>query len=173
MTKFAVVSAALGLLIYAFFLCVSIRKFGLRRSYSSFAPYWKEEVKIHNVNLWSLVTIVSAILLAFGMIEVGSGSNFQFLGFLTPVYLVVVALTPEYQTNIGQRIAHLLFTYLCVIGFLLYLCFVLRLGTLLIAPAIVFLAIGFASQSLRVCGILWLEQVLFLTAFLVPLIPAA
>lgn len=170
MFGFCITCSILAFIIYAGFVCMSIRLFGMQKSYSSFAPYWGSAFPIHNVNLWSAATVVTALLLIPAYIQVGEGTGFQFLGFLVPLYLCIVAFTPEYQTNKTQGIVHIIFTCLCAAGFLFYTVAILHVWKLLIFTTALMLYNALASKTLKSCLVFWLEEILLLAAIILPLL---
>ena len=177
MTAFSIVSAIVSLLILAAFIVLSVKRFGWRLSYSKYAKCWDEAVHIHNVNLWSAVTIVAAILLCFGTIEAGSGSNLQFLGFMAPVYLAVVAFTPRYEgredddeadkrISRNQRITHYVGTAICAVTALLWL--ILTLDSRWWLPIASFSAAAAAAvctKTVRKSYVFWLEMAMFAAVY--------
>ena len=64
------------------FIGAGIIRFGLLRSYSSYSSKWGEAVPMNNMNLWSIVTFVAAFMLCPALLELGTASLWQFLGFL-------------------------------------------------------------------------------------------
>lgn len=86
---------------------VSIKKYGLLSCYSAYGPEWDaERKKYYDINIWSLITVATAFLIVPPMIERGNGNPWQFLGFIAPVYLFLVGLTPHYLTNKIEGIIH-------------------------------------------------------------------
>ena len=160
--------------ILASFIGLSVGKFGLQRSYSAYAKLWKEFLPIHNVNIWSAVTIVVAIMQLIPMLTTLEGSALQFVSFLTPCYLIAVACTPNYQSNKSQKIAHYIFTICCAVGFLIYVCAGLHLWWV---PVTVYggfvLLLALPTKTPVSSLILWIECALFSTAHIVELIPGA
>jgi len=180
MTTFALVTTILSIVILTGFVALGIRKFGLQPSYSAYAPKWKKAVPIHNVNLWSLVTIIVAILFMFGMIEAGAGSPWQFLGFLSPAYLVLVALTPlkdeedekdesseeVKKDNKRKRITHVVGAILCSVATVAWLILVAH--KIWLAPIALYIpfCFGFASRSCKSSATLWSELALFIAGYI-------
>lgn len=161
----------IALVILAVFIAVGIRLFGLQKSYSAYAPLWAERFKIHNVNLWSLVTTVVALLLVPPMIELSANTPWQPLCFFLPLYLVVVAMTPRYQTDRTQYIIHMVGTFLCAAGFVVYMSFGLKLWYVpLVAAAAFIFFLGLPTRSLKESWKLWLECALFACPFYILLI---
>lgn len=163
-----------SLIILGGFIVISVRLFGLQKSYSSYAARWKEKYPIKNMNLWSIVTIVVAFLQLIPMITSLEGSMIQFVAFLVPCYLVAVALTPNYQEDRRQKIWHYIFTALCASGFIVYVAAGLHLWWL--TPAVIayfFFFYAFPSRTIITSAVLWLECALFATAHIVELIPGS
>ena len=165
MSAFAISTCIASLAIFAGWLALSIHKFGWLSSYSAYAAKWNEALKINGAHIWSIVTVVVAILLAFSTIEAGDESPLQFLGFFAPIYLIVVALTPEYEEKPNQRIIHNVGATLCVICTILWLVFALRVWySLPIAIALCGLA-AYLTKTLKSSYGLWLEIAVFVAVY--------
>lgn len=165
MIPFTLVTTLLSMLILGVFIILGVRKFGTKFSYSTYAPLWGEEYPIHNVNLWSAMTTVAALLLVPGLIERASNSPIQFFGFLAPLYLVVVAMTPEYRTKKIQGIVHVAASLVCAVAFLAYCIFGLHMWYV---PAIfvsLFALVALATNTEKTSWVLWLECALFSSAY--------
>lgn len=133
MTTFALISTSIGFVLYAAFVALSVAKFRWQRSYSYYAHLWTERYPINReTHLWSIVTVVVALCLAPAMIQLGKDNPWQFLGFFAPVYLMVVAFTPEYlelpdddektkAKRKRQRRIHFIGTALCAVVSLVWL----------------------------------------------------
>lgn len=148
------------------FIGIGVSKFGILESYSGYAPKWDKAVPIKNMNLWSIVTLVAAFLICPVMLELATGSVWQFLGFLTPVYLVVVALTPKFSTDRKQFIIHLVASILCFIGGLCWVLFIMKSVMIFIISLIFILALSLFTDTFRKSVIFWLEMVMFLSVYL-------
>ena len=164
-----IIIAIVAFALYYSFVCVGIRLFGMQKSYSSFAHLWKEKVPIHNMNLWSIVTMVTAMLLVPVYIELGAGTAWQFLGFLAPVWLGVVACTPDYLTNKTQRLVHIIATCFCATGFFAYAIFVLGAWPVILLSLLMMLYLAITSSTLKEDYIFWGEMVLLFSAFVIPI----
>lgn len=166
MTTFTIVTAIASLLILAGFSALSIYRFGWRLAYSSYSSKWAEAVPLHNLNIWSLVTFFVAILLMPAMIEVGDGNALQFLGFFAPLYLLVAAFTPKWETDKKQNRIHLIGTILCSavsvawIIFVTHHWWVMPIG--LVASAIP----AYFTKTYKKSLVFWLEMALFTAVYL-------
>lgn len=56
--------------------------------------------------LWSYVIFIAAMLLVPPMLELTAGKMLQFVAFLAPVSLFLVAITPRWATSNGQYWVH-------------------------------------------------------------------
>jgi len=129
----------LSFLILAAFVGVSISKTReIPESYSSLYYSYKDS----RIKLFSLVTCFVAGLLLPPMIEAGEGSNWQFLGFFTPVYLVMVALAPDYKAGGRVALIHTIGASLCAVASLGWL---IALGVWWIP--IIFVVIGLMAMG--------------------------
>lgn len=165
MTTFSLVTTILAIVIFVGFVAISVRKFGWQRSYSAYAAKWTGAVPIDNhTHLWSIVTIVVAILLAFGMIEQGEGHPLQFLGFFAPIYLIIVGFTPEYQTVKKQRIIHIVGTILCALCAIIW-TYMAAPAAVLIVPFIAAWIAGIITKTIERSLIFWSEMGMFAAFF--------
>jgi len=71
-----------------------------------------------------MVTIASALLMVPVLLEKSDGSNLQFTGFLAPVALVLVGITPQYNIDKFQWWLHQLGAWLAVLFVVLYMIFI-------------------------------------------------
>ena len=169
MTAFATATAIASFVIFAGFVALGVRKFGWRKSYSDYASKWSEAYPIHNVNLWSFVTVVVALLLFPSMIERGQGNAWQFLGFFAPIYLCIAAFTPRYQTDKTQHRVHVFGAIGCALISLLWLILICKTWWVVLIFA--FLA-WCASYSINVHKenpeygvVFWGEMTMFLSVY--------
>lgn len=170
MTTFSLVTTILALVIFVGFVTFGVVKFGWQKSYSAFAPKWTEAAHIDNhTHLWSIVTIVVAILLAFGMIEQGEGHPIQFLGFFAPIYLIIVGFTPEYQMIKKQQIIHIVGTILCALCAIIW-TYLAAPAAVLIVPFIVAWVAGIVTKTIERSLIFWSEMGMFAAVFAARLI---
>lgn len=176
MTTFSLITTILALVIFVGFVAISVRKFGWLRSYSAYAAKWTEAVPINrHTHLWSIVTVIVALLLACGMLEQGEGHPLQFLGFFAPVYLAIVAFTPEYQDQPGdddkkrQRIIHYIGTILCAAASVAWVWFAGPQGTIFFS-LIAALLLGILTRSINNSLIFWAEMAMFGAVFAARLI---
>jgi hypothetical protein len=149
------------------FIITGIIRFGFLNSYSGYSSKWGEAVPMNNMNLWSIVTIVAAFLIMPGLLEVGALSMWQFLGFLVPVYLIVVALTPDWMTDQGQRKVHVSFALLCMLCGLTWIFLVAKTPLIFSTLLVFILTLGLLSGTLKRALIFWIELLLFLSVYLV------
>lgn len=148
-------------------ICWGVMRFGLLPSYSDYSKRWAKAVPMNNMNLWSVVTAVAALLLTPGLLELGVLSSWQFLGFLTPVYLICVALTPEWKTNPVQRKFHFLFAGLCAIAGLAWLLLVMHAYWVFGIVFIFFVTMAMLTGTIRTSWVFWAEMIMFMSVYLV------
>lgn len=117
------------------------------------------------VNPWSVVTFAVAFIMAPPMIEAGDGSLWQCLGYFAPVYLIVVALTPDWASDRTQLWIHRVGAGLCAVMALMWFVFVRDdLGPVIVSYVAAAVA-GTATRSLRRCITFWLEAGLFVSVY--------
>ena len=165
MTTFSLITTILALVIFVGFVAISVRKFGWLRSYSAYAAKWTEVAQINrHTHLWSIVTVIVALLMACGMLEQGDGHPLQFLGFFAPVYLAIVAFTPEYETNREQHIVHVMGALLCATASVAWLWFAGPQGTIIFSLMVAWL-LGILTRSINSSLIFWAEMAMFGAVF--------
>lgn len=176
MTTFAIVTTIASFVIFAGFVALSVVKFGWQKSYSSYAALWKRAVPLDtHTNLWSIVTVIVALLAAPAMIEMGASSPWQFLGFFAPVYLLVVAFTPEYQDQEGddeetrkmrkkQRIVHYIGTTICATMSVAWMCGAGSVVFIILSLIAAWVA-GIATKTIEKSLIFWAEMGMFLSVY--------
>ena len=159
-----IILTILSLLLLGGFTALSCALFfGVPASYSAFSAEWR--TMYPKTPVWSYVTALAAFLMVPPMIEAGDGSALQFLGFFAPLYLIVVALTPEWDINKRQHIIHTAGAIVCAVLALAWL-FVIR-GHWWVAAGCYVLALGAAlwTKTLRPSLVFWGEVVMFLSVY--------
>lgn len=164
MTGFIILTALSAVLLFGFIL-LGVFKFGLLRSYSSYAARWDKAVPMDNANLWSLVTFAAAALLVPVMIELGTLSALQFLGFLTPLYLMAVSLTPKWASDPTQHKFHVWFAGFCALGGILWTILVAHTLPVLIGALAIVAIVSALTKTVKSSTVFWLEMVMFLTVY--------
>ena len=162
LTLFWFISA---ILLFGFILS-GVAKFGLQHSYSAYAQKWAVEKPLNNANMWSIVTILAAFFVCPILIEFGAGLSWQFLGFLTPVYLIIIGLTPEFETKPVQFWIHFIFSVLCFFGGLGWLFFIMHAGKLVGGVIVFVLTMALMTGTFKTSAVFWTEMVLFLSVYL-------
>lgn len=147
------------------FIGAGVVRFGLLPSYSAYSSKWGQAVPMNNMNLWSVVTFVAAFLLCPALLELGAASMWQFLGFLTPVYLITVSLTPEWQTKLDQYKVHMIAAVLCATGGLGWLIFVMHALKVLGCVFAFIMTMALFSGTAKTSAIFWLEMFMFLSVY--------
>lgn len=148
------------------FIGLGIFQFGLLPSYSAYASKWEEHTPLPNrLNLWSIVTIIAAILLIPAMIEVGEGNYFQFLGFFAPLYLLVVGLTPAYETDARQKRIHICGAIICALFAVIWVAFVAQRWAVFLACSFIMFMAALATQTHKKALLFWGEMALFLSTY--------
>ena len=182
MTTFAFISAIASLVLFAGFVAVSFKRFGILSSYSSYASKWEAAVPLdHGTHLWSAITVIVAVLLVPAMLEVGDESPLQFLGFFAPAYLIVAAVTPDYEYRPGdneydqkrrlrQRIIHFVGAVICAAASVIWVILALRLWYLVPAALVLAGIAAYFTKTYRECYVLWAELAMFAAVYAAVLI---
>ncbi|MBO4924486.1 MAG: hypothetical protein J5382_10250 [Bacteroidales bacterium] len=166
MTTVSLITTLASLALFGGFVGLSVHRFGWRRSYSAYAAKWHEAVPLaSNTHLWSIVTVVVALLLVPALLERGEGDPWQFLGFFAPMYLCFAAFTPEYETDKRQMKIHIIGTSLCAIVSVAWICFVAeRWWTIPVWLVAAWLA-AYATITVKKSWLFWLEMAMFGAAY--------
>ena len=148
------------------FIGLGIFRFGLLPSYSAYASKWTEHVPLPtSLNLWSIVTILAAILLVPAMTSIGEGNYFQFLGFFAPLYLIVVGLTPEYETYRRQKRTHVIGAIICALCAIIWIAFVAQRWAIFLAYSFIMFMTALATQTHKKALIFWGEMAFFFSTY--------
>lgn len=162
--------AILSAVILFSFISSGVIKFGLQNSYSGYSMKWGAKSPINNMNIWSVVTIVAAFLLCPVMLELAAGSIWQFLGFLTPIYLIVVSLTPDWYTGKGVFLVHAIAALLCMGGSLAWMVLVMHALKVVAVIGIFYLTIALLTGTMKTSMVFWLEMWLFVSVYVTVLL---
>lgn len=162
----SIIIALISCLIFTSFVILGVYKFTLLASYSAYSSKWAEKVPIKGMNLWSIVTFTAAILLVPVLIELGVNNPWQFLGFFTPLYLILVSFTPEWQTNKSQYKVHVVGALSCAIAAFGWLIFVQHQLLTVIVVADILLLISLLTQTLKKSYVFWLEMIMFASVYI-------
>lgn len=142
------------------FMAIGMAKFGLQSCYSAYGALWGE--LFPKINIWSVVTFISASLMIPVMVENAEGNPWQFLGFLAPVSLFFVALSPGYKTNKFENIIHQCGVWCSVAFIISYLILIPHLAWITI-PFVLIAA--FLSIFFRESSTMWFEIAGYLSAY--------
>ena len=147
------------------FISGGIIRFGLQPSYSVYSKKWSDAVPINSTNLWSIITIVAAFLLCPAMLEVAAGSALQFLGLLTPVYLIITALIPDWYTSKKVYLVHAISALLCMCGSLVWLIAIMHAFKVVVIIGIFYMTIALLTGTTRTSMVFWFEMWLLVSVY--------
>lgn len=114
------------------------------------------------LNLWSIDIISSALLLTPVMIELGADSSWQFLGFLAPVSMFLVGVTPRWATNNTQYVVHNIGVILAVIFSVAYAILIPKSVWAILTLCVL---AGIATIIKKKAFIFWLEIAMYLAIY--------
>lgn len=155
-----IILVCLSALVLFGFMLYCIADWGLTDCFSRYSYKWG--VAPRALNLWSVDIIGSAILLIPVMIELGTGSSWQFLGFLAPVSMFLVGLTPRWATNNTQYVVHNIGVVLAVIFSVAY---AILIPKTVWAILILCVLAGIATIIKKKAFIFWLEIAMYLAIY--------
>lgn len=153
-----------SMIILFMFISLCLAKYGILKSYSVYATKWLEISP--TIPIWSIVTFISAILLLPPLIEVGNNNPLQFLGFFAPVYLIMVAFTPKWESDDMQYKYHMIFAVLCAICGILWSILVADTLYYLLCCIVVNATFGLITRTLHNSLVLYGELVVFETTYM-------
>lgn len=152
---------SLSCLILFGFMGYCIGHFGLKDCFSRYSMYFEERGLL---NWWSFDIIASAALLIPVMLELSEGNSWQFTGFLAPLSLFLVGLTPEWQIKMPQYIIHNIGVVLAVLFSVIYaICVPFLVWPILILAVIA----GIATLIYKKVFIFWLEIAIYLAIYVI------
>lgn len=158
--------SALSAIILFGFIFAGVVRWGLLPSYSHYAAKWAEVLPVKNLNLWSIVTIVAALLLMPVLLELGENNPLQFLGFFVPVYLICVALTPNYQVDKTEKKLHPIFAFSCAAAAFAWILLIIKTWPVLLGAVLFVTATALLSLTLKSSKVFWLEMIMFTGMYL-------
>lgn len=103
------------------------------------------------------------------MLELAAGSLLQFLGFLTPVYLIIVSLTPNWNEGGKVFAIHAIFAILCMIGSLVWSIAIMHAVKAVAIIGIFYLTIALLTGTYKTSAVFWIEMWLFVSTYLIVL----
>ena len=142
------------------FMGLGIKKYGLLSCYSAYGPLWGKDFP--KLNIWSVVTFITAFLMVPVMLEVSVFSAWQFLGFLAPTSLFLVSISPDYQTNKFSNVLHQIGAWSAVVAVISFVCIIPHLWWLMIP---FFLAAGIMSFVFKDSIMLWGEDAVYMLTY--------
>lgn len=142
------------------FMGIGIKKYGLLSCYSDYGALWGEWYP--KLNIWSVITFITAFLIIPVMLEVSVLNPWQFLGFLAPVSLFWVAGSPNYKDGGFINVMHQVGAWGAVVAALAYVCIIPHLWWLALPYAVVAVILGIIFKGTLM---LWGEVAVYLTIY--------
>ena len=156
----------ISMLLFIGFNAIGIKKFGLLSCYSAYGEKWIP-LSPANLNIWSVVTIISALLLVPPMLATAVGSPIQFISFFAPLYLILVGLTPDYNSTNKKNIIHQIGAWGCVIGILIWLFAIVHEWVVILPVFVLMFVIAFGTRTFKESCCYYLEMGMYLATYLV------
>ena len=175
MDGFSLTCAIISMVFMVVFNFICIRKFGLLSCFSAYGAKWGDWAKTHinmagTTNIWTHITIVSALLLIPPVLTTTIGNQLQFLFFFMPAYLLLVGLTPDYKEDYKHYVYHLIGVGLTALSLIFWLIYAVHKIGILFPVLTLALIIAFATNTFKGSWIYYLEMTLYLTAYIALLI---
>ena len=161
----------LSMILLVAFNIICLKKFGLLSCYSAYGAKWGDWEKEHHftngLNIWSVITFLTAALLIPPMLTTSAGNPLQFLCFFAPVYLFLVAFTPYYTESKVDNLIHQIGSWTCVVFILFWLIFVVHKWFVLLPVTILTLVVGLGTNTFKESVIYYLEVIMYITTYIV------
>ncbi len=152
----------LSAILFFGFVALCVANFGLQSCYSAYGAKWREAVP--EVNVWSVVTFTTAVLLIPPILQASQGNPWQAVAFFCPALIIFVAVTPDYATNHPAGILH---SVAAALSALLSLVFILAIAPHLWGLPVLFVLL--ATLSTLLCGafsaMFWGEMAAYATIY--------
>ncbi len=165
------ICTVVSLLMFVGFNYLCIKKYGLLSCYSAYGMKWegytKEHPQLKNLNLWSIVTIVSAALLLIPMLCSSKDSPLQFLCFFAPLHLFLVGFTPHYCKNKTAFIIHQIGAWGAVLCVLIWLFVIVKMWAVIIPVFTLAFVIAIGTRTTKKSYFYYLEMAIYLSTYLV------
>ena len=173
---FSLITLIASIILMLTFIGISIYKFKLLSSYSVYSPAWDKVVPFKDMHLWSIITFFIALLFMPALIELGNGNILQFLGFFSPIYLMMIALFPleDMTDNMHEsdkkRIErnlkiHIISAILCAVAVLSWVIFVMKMWWMVLIAVVAVLIGGLLTKTLKSSFTFWSEMILFISGY--------
>lgn len=153
----------LSLLLFLVFNLLTIRKHGLLPSYSAtYYKWWK----CPTISAFSVITFLVAFFLMPAMIEQGEDNCLQFLGFFAPIYLIIVAISPDFEADRKTYLVHSGAAVVCALCSFAWIIFVRHLWWVLLVGIAASLGLAFVTKTVKASKTFWLEMVMFISVYI-------
>ena len=166
-----IVVTLISFVLLAGFIALSIVKIGKLSCWSKYGAEWAKIAPIHNVNLWSAVNVVSALLIVPPMVQRGADNPLQFLGFFAPLFLLLVGFTPDYQDTKKKNAIHQVGAWGCVVMVMLWLILIRHLWFIVLPCFVLALVVMLGTRSEWKDWELFGECAMFASVYVALLIP--
>ena len=158
-----ITTTLLSFLLFLVFNFLTIRKNGILPSYSATYYKWGRN---DTVSVFSLVTFAVALLLMPAMIEQGEGHVLQFLGFMAPIYLIIVAIRPDFEADENTFRVHSGAAVICAALSFVWVIWVKHLWWVLLIGVAVSAVLACITKTARASKVFWLEMIMFVSVYL-------
>ena len=152
-----------ALIFFGFNAATVRRQATLQESYSALFYEWP---RTDTVSVFSAVTFLVAFLLMPALIGQGEGNPLQFLGFLAPIYLIIVAIRPDFKADRRTFLMHSCAALICAACSLAWLLLVRHAWWALVLSASAAVALALMSDTAKDCKVFWAEMIMFISVYL-------
>lgn len=166
MLKTSLMFIVAGVVLLFVFVSAGIIRFGLLDSYSSYSPKWARAVPMNNTSLWDTITFIAGVFMLPAIFQLAPGCPWMFLGLLAPIYMMITALKPNWNTSRNAFLTHSFFTLLGTLGTVIWGIFVLHMVKVVTIMGVFYMTIALLTGTLKSSAVFWAELWMFVTAYL-------
>ena len=139
-----------SLVLFTGFLAYCIIKYKLEFCFSAYSKMFHASA----INWWTAITAATAVLLMPPLLEISEGKMLQFTGFLAPIAMMLVALTPRWYEVLKEYRIHCI-GVACAVAFIVI--YTIMLGGVWIWLLVYLGIAGIATLICKRAWIMWLE----------------
>ena len=166
MLKTSLLFVVAGVLLLFVFVSAGIIRFGLLDSYSSYSPKWARAVPMNNTSLWDTITFMAGTFMLPAIFQLAVGSPWVFLGLLAPIYMMITALKPNWNTSRSAFLTHSFFTLLGTLGTIIWAIFVMHAVKVVAVTGVFYMTIALLTGTLKHSAVFWAELWTFIMEYL-------
>lgn len=151
--------------IYLVYNIISLYTHGIPHSLSETYYRWNDIKKGAGYAFCVALGLMAGLLLP-AWLEIGAGSPWQFLSFLTCGSLLFVTAAPNFKSFGIESTVHTVAAIFSAICGMCWVIFVADLWVLILLVLLYTLIVAVSSRTLKSCYVYWLETIAFLSIYI-------